>query len=251
MGVKKKHEHESSFCEEHMMAEPTRTHGNHHNEWHSYKSQTSRSIASTQQINGETDFMGKSLDLIVGDYPCGVGATDHRNNYSSYSGSKHSTSSKRYKDDNFVNFHMYNRENMRTSTDKKGKHSSGNNNHNQGFRIQHGEISDSVQQKGNNDAIVISDEDDDDDLQSKYTHKHNINDGKHSNRKWINVPEFKNLLIQYFVSLIQQVAYASRSNGHHIEPLSSNDIVDITGEGDGLNDDDDYEYDERYFNLIQ
>lgn len=180
MGVKKKHEHESGFREEHMMAEPTRTRGNQHNEWHSYKSQTTRSITSTQQINNEADFMGKSLDLIVGDYTRGVGSTEHRNNYSSYSGSKHSTSSKRYKDDNYEHFHMYDRENMKDkSSDKKGKHSSGNSNYNRGFRIQQGKISDSVQQTGNNDAIVISDEDDDE-LQSKYTHKHNLNEGKHS-----------------------------------------------------------------------
>lgn len=182
MGVKKKHENESGFCEENMIAEQTRTRGNQHNEWHSYKNQTSRSIASTQQINGETNFMGRSLDLIVGDYSRVVGASDHRNNYSSYSGSKHSTSSKRYKDDNFGNFHLYERENMRVSTDKKGKHSSDNNNHNRGFRIQHGENSDSVQQTENNDAIVISDEDDDD-LHSEHAHKHNINYGKHSKSK--------------------------------------------------------------------
>lgn len=180
MGVKKKHEHESGFCDEHIMTEPSRTRGNQHTEWHSYKNQTARSLASSQQKNGEADFMGKSLDLIVGDYTRGVGATDHRNNYSGYSGSKHSTSSKRYKDDNFGNFHMYDCENSkRASTDKKGKHSSGNNNHTRGFRIQHGKIqTDSVRQTGNNDAIVISDEDDDD-LHSKYTYHHNLNDGKH------------------------------------------------------------------------
>lgn len=182
MGVKKKHDHESGFCEENMMAEPTKTRGNQHNEWNSYKSQTSRSTASTQQINSESEFMDKSLDLIVGDYARGVSATDHRNTYSSYSGSKHSTSSKRYKDDHFGNFHMHDRENMRVSTDKNGKHSSGNNNHNRGFRIQHREKSDSTQQTENNDAIVISDEDDDD-LHSKYTLKHNSNDGKHSKLK--------------------------------------------------------------------
>lgn len=46
--------------------------------------------------------------------------------------------------------------------------------------------------------------------------------------------------------MIQPVAYALRSNGHHNEQSSSNDIVDITGEGDGLNDDDEDEYNERY-----
>lgn len=59
-------------------------------------------------------------------------------------------------------------------------------------------------------------------------------------------------MIQYFVSLIQQ-DYGSRGNGHYNEPLSStlssNDIVDITGEGDCLNDEDEDEYDERYITL--
>lgn len=65
------------------------------------------------------------------------------------------------------------------------------------------------------------------------------------NQNQIHVTEVKKILIQYFVSLIQQVAYPSRSNGHRNEPLSSNDIVDITGEGDGLNDDGEDDYDER------
>lgn len=189
MGVKKKHEHESGFFEDHMLNESAKTSRNPQKDWSNYKNSSARNHGTQhqhqhqphqqqQQMNGgESNYVGKSLDQIVSDYARGVPSVDNHNNFSGYSGSKHTsndtvrTSSRRGKDDHSSHYHTtHERENH------KGKHSSNSNSRGRGHRNQHG---DSAQQQAppDQEVYLISDEEEGVDPKSN-AHKQNANDGK-------------------------------------------------------------------------
>lgn len=154
MGVKKKHE--SGFFEDNLINEPSKTNRHQQNNWYPFKSPSSRNIASAHQVNGETNYQNKSMDLL--DLTRGY-ENDNRNNYSDlkHSSANHYKSVKEENCHNQNHHSMYERENMSSSSESK------NNKHNVRSHTE------------KNDTIVISDEEEED----EYTHKDDI-DGKYS-----------------------------------------------------------------------
>lgn len=139
MGVKKKHEHESGFFEENMLSEPPKSNRNLTGDWlQSYRNQTSHSIPTQQQINGDTNYLNKPIELL----DISHGINTNNKSYSNY-------------------LAAYDREKMSATGESKSKHSS----RNRTYRNQ-------VESSSNDNTIVISDEedDDDDDTRSYKTH---------------------------------------------------------------------------------
>lgn len=135
MGVKKKHEHESGFFEENLLSEPTKSNRNLQNDWihhNHYRNQSPRNIPGTQQTNGEPNYLSRPMELL--DISRGI-----------------NTNNKNYPN-NFLS--ICDRENMSSTGESKGKHSS----RNRTYRNQVESSSNAVQQQ----TIIISDEEDDD-----------------------------------------------------------------------------------------
>lgn len=145
MGVKKKHEHESNFFEENLLGEPAKTNRNLPSDWlQPYRNQTSHSIPTQQQINGDTNYLNKPMELL----DISHGINTNNKNYSNY-------------------LAVYDRENMSSTTsESKSKHSS----RNRTYRNQ-------VASSSNDNTIVISDEEDDDEYPRSHRTHNQANDG--------------------------------------------------------------------------
>ena len=145
MGVKKKHE----TFEENSLNEPTKSNRIVSNEWLHYRTQSPRSMQTTQQVNGETNYLNKQVDLLEISH----GINTINTNYNNY-------------------LPVYDRENMSSIGESKSKHtqrSTGT------YRNQVECSSNQVVQH----TIVISDEEDDDEniRRSNNAHNQEIDDG--------------------------------------------------------------------------